>query len=151
MPWCTWERLVQKKNSFFFPPTVNACLLLTSLKACDWSAHIFGASVSPRSLKKKTAHGTLFHCSWRSAWYQICDIRVFAPSSTVHGGQHYTKYVTFEYCMRHSWLAKFGVTYLRTSSYALYLLEPQFRFGDKSTLIPSDFSPKWDCGSKRVS
>ena len=40
MPWSTWKRLVQKWVIFFFP-TVNAHLLLTSLKVCDWSGHIF--------------------------------------------------------------------------------------------------------------
>ena len=54
----------------------NARLLLTSLKACDWSGHIFGASASPRSFNKKTGYVNLFHRSWRSAWYQACDIRV---------------------------------------------------------------------------
>ena len=76
MPWSTWKRLVQQKNgSFFFLPTVNAYQYLTSLKVCDRSGHTFGASGSPRSFKKN-GHVTLFHCSWRSAWYQICDIRV---------------------------------------------------------------------------
>ena len=56
-------------------PTLNAGLLLTSLKACDWSGHVFGAGASPRSLTKKLA---------------------MSPSSTVDGGQHDTKYVTFE-------------------------------------------------------
>ena len=53
---------------------------LTSLKVCDWSGHIFGASAIPtnRSLTKKMA---------------------MPPSSTVHGGQHDTKYVTFELLM----------------------------------------------------
>ena len=55
-------------------PTVNAHLLLTSLKVCDWSGHIFGASASPRSLTKKLA---------------------MSPSSTVHGGQDDTEVVTF--------------------------------------------------------
>ena len=49
--------------------------LLTSLKACDWSGHIFGASASPRSLTKKLAR---------------------SPSSTIYRGQHATKYATFE-------------------------------------------------------
>ena len=49
--------------------------MLTSLQACDWSAQIFGASSNPRSLTKKMAK---------------------PPSSTIHGGQHDTKYVTFE-------------------------------------------------------
>ena len=76
MPWSTWKRLVQKKKgSFFFLPTVNTYLLLTSLKVCDWSGHIFGSSASPGSLTEKMA---------------------VSPSSTVHGGQHDTKYVTFE-------------------------------------------------------
>ena len=48
----------------------NAWLLLTSLKACDWSGHVIGDSASPRSLAIKLA---------------------VSPSSTVHGGQHDTK------------------------------------------------------------
>ena len=77
MPWSTWKRLVQKNDGFFFfLPTVNAYQYLTSWKVCDWSGHIFGAGVSLRSLTKKDGYVTLFHCSWRSAWYQICGIRV---------------------------------------------------------------------------
>ena len=53
MPSSTWKRLVQKKKVIFVLPTVNAYLLLTSLKVCDWSGHIFGASASSRSLTKK--------------------------------------------------------------------------------------------------
>ena len=59
-------------------------LLLTSLKVCDWSGHIFGASASPRSLTKKLA---------------------MSPSSTVHGGQHDTKYVSFELLMHAAFVA----------------------------------------------
>ena len=78
MSWSTWERLVQKKKKclFFVLPTVNAYQYLTSLKVCDWSGHIYGASGSPRSFTKKDGYVTLLHCPWRSAWYQICDIRV---------------------------------------------------------------------------
>ena len=59
---------------------------LTSLKVCDWSGHIFGASAIPtnRSLTKKMA---------------------MPPSSTVHGGQHDTKYVTFELLMHAAFVA----------------------------------------------
>ena len=64
-----------EKKGYFFLPTVNAYQYLTSLKVCDWSGHIFGASDSPRSLTTKMAG---------------------SPSSTVHGGQHDTKNVTFE-------------------------------------------------------
>ena len=49
--------------------------MLISLNACDWSGHIFGANANPRSLTKKLA---------------------MSPSSTVRGGQHDTKHVTFE-------------------------------------------------------
>ena len=59
-------------------------LLVTSLKACDWSGHIFGASASPRSLTKK---------NWLS------------PSSTVHGCQHDTKYVAFELLLHAAFVA----------------------------------------------
>ena len=88
MPSSTWKRLVQKKKIIFVLPTVNAYLLLTSLKVCDWSGHIFGASASSRSLTKKNP---------------------MSLSSTVHGGQHDTKYVTFELLMHaaFSWLTKF--------------------------------------------
>ena len=50
---------------------------MTSLKTCDWSGHIVGASASPRSLTKNVATS-------------------MSPSSTVHGGQHECKckYVT---------------------------------------------------------
>ena len=59
-------------------------LLLTYLKVCDWSGHILGASASPRSLTKKMA---------------------MSPPSTVHGGQHDTKYVTFELLMHAAFVA----------------------------------------------
>ena len=64
----------RKNGPIFFLPRVDAWLLFTSLKACDWSGHIVGASVSPRSLNKKKA---------------------MSPSSTVHGGQDDTEVVTF--------------------------------------------------------
>ena len=90
MPWSTWKRLVQKKNGpfYFFLEHLGKCLpgiyLLTSWKVCDWSGYIFGASASPSSLTKKLA---------------------MSPSSTVHGGQHGTKYVTFELVMRAAFVA----------------------------------------------
>ena len=59
----------EKKGSFFFFLTVNAYQYLTSLKVCDRSGHIFGASAGLRSLTTKKA---------------------MSPSSTVHGGQHDT-------------------------------------------------------------
>ena len=70
IPWSTWKRLIQKKHgSFYFLPTVNAYLLLTSLKVCDWSGHISVLLIAPllpsRSSKKMAV--TLFHCSRRSA------------------------------------------------------------------------------------
>ena len=54
------------------------------MKACDWSGHLFGASAIPRSLTKKMA---------------------MSPSSAVHGGQHNTKYVTFELLLRAAFVA----------------------------------------------
>ena len=57
---------------------------MTSLKACDWLGHIFGASANPKYLTKKLA---------------------LPPSSTVHGGQHDTKYVTFELLMHAAFVA----------------------------------------------
>ena len=54
--------------------------------------HIFGASARPRSLTKNTGYVTLFHCSWRSAWYQLPGM--WRSSCN---------------CLRHSWLTKFGV------------------------------------------
>ena len=61
--------------------TVNADQYLTSLKVCDWSGHIFGASASPRSLTKKK---------------MVCH--------PLHG-QHDTKYVTFEFLMHAAFVA----------------------------------------------
>ena len=58
--------------------------LLTSLKACDWSGHIFGASASPRSLTKKLA---------------------MSRSSTAHGRQHDTIYVAFELLVHATFVA----------------------------------------------
>ena len=58
---------------------------MTSLKVCDWSGHIFGASASPRSLTKNPA---------------------MSPSPIVHGGQHDdTKYVTFELLLHAAFVA----------------------------------------------
>ena len=74
----------EKTFVFFFLPTVNVYLLLTSLKVCDWSGHIFGASASPRSLTKKLP---------------------MSPSSTAHGGQYDIKYVTFEYLLHAAFVA----------------------------------------------
>ena len=42
----------EKQMDHFLLPTVNAYLLLPSLKVCDWSGHIFGASASPTSFTK---------------------------------------------------------------------------------------------------
>ena len=76
--------MTQKKKVVFFIPTVNAYLILTSLKVCDWSGHLFGASASPRSLTEKLA---------------------MSPSSIVHGGQHDTKHVTFELLVHATFVA----------------------------------------------
>ena len=76
-----WEHLEAARSEnkweicFLRTETPDYYLVLTSLKACDWSGNIFGASPSPRSYKKNLA---------------------MSPSSTVHGGQHDTKYVTLE-------------------------------------------------------
>ena len=45
----------EKNRSFLFLLTVNAYQYLTSLKVCDWSGHIFGASASPKSFTKNMA------------------------------------------------------------------------------------------------
>ena len=74
----------EKKWLNFFLPTVNAYLLMTSLKVCDWSGHIFGTSASPGSLTKKMP---------------------MSPSSTVRGGQHDIKHVTFELLMHAAFVA----------------------------------------------
>ena len=44
----------EKERFIFFLRAVNVYwyLLLTSLKVCDWSGHIFDDSASPRSLTK---------------------------------------------------------------------------------------------------
>ena len=85
MPWSTWKRLLEiKKKDNLFLPTANAYLFLTILRVCDWSGHIFGASASPRSLTKK---------------------RAMSASSTFDGGQHDTKYVTFDLLVRAAFVA----------------------------------------------
>ena len=58
---------------------------MTSLKACDWSGYIFGASASPESFTKNCLCHPL-------------------PLS-VHGGQHDAKYVTFELLLRTAFVA----------------------------------------------
>ena len=57
-----------------FPSYGNAWLLLTFLKACDWSGHIFGASARSFTQKNRLCH----------------------PLSTVHDRRHDARYVTFE-------------------------------------------------------
>ena len=90
MPWSTWKRMVQKKKwVIFFLSTVNSYLLLISLKVCDWSGHIFGASTSPRSFTKK----------------MLCHpLPLFMAVSMIPNMWHSSCY-----CMRHSWLTQFGV------------------------------------------
>ena len=74
----------EKKWATFFLPTVNVYRYLTSSKVCDWSGHIFDASASPRPLTKKMT---------------------MSPPSTVHSGQHDTKYVAFELLMHAAFVA----------------------------------------------
>ena len=62
---------------FFFLPTVSALLLLTSLKACDWSGHTPSAPTPVLSPSRKNGY---------------CK----SLSSAVHCGQHDTKYVTLK-------------------------------------------------------
>ena len=80
----------KKKRDIIFLPTVNARLSLTSLKACDWSGHIFGASASPRSLtKKKLAMPPHYACrGGQHVWYQVPNM-----------------WYSSCYCMRHSFVA----------------------------------------------
>ena len=81
MPWSTWKPLVHNKEwvvCFFL--AVDAHLLLISLKVCDWSGHIFGASPV---LVPHHDSGYL----------------------TVHVGEHDTKYVTFELLMHAAFVA----------------------------------------------
>ena len=59
------------------------CLIIID-KRPNWLGNIFGASASPRPLTKKLA---------------------MPPSSTVHGGQHDTKYVTFELLLHAAFVA----------------------------------------------
>ena len=80
MPWSTWKRPVQKeKKNFKRKRLANIDLF----EDCDWAGHIFGASASPRSITK----------SWLSS------------SSTVHGGQHDTKYVISELLLHATFVA----------------------------------------------
>ena len=99
MRWSTLKRLVQKTNaSFSILPPVKAWLLMTYSTTCYWSGHIFGASANPRSFTKKRWWVTLFHCSWWSAWYQICDIR-FPIVCGIRGWRNLGVYhLTSSYC-----------------------------------------------------
>ena len=83
----TWNRLVQKKkvnNSFLPTETPDHFWPFTLWKACGQRRHVFGASTRPRPWTKKL---------------------VMSPSSTVHGGQHDTKYVTFELLLHAAFVA----------------------------------------------
>ena len=121
MLWSTWKRLVQKtERAFFFLPTVNAYLFLTSLKVCDWSGHIFGASASPRSLTKKLA---------------------MSPSSTVHGGQHDTKYVTFELLMHAAFVADEIWSFMLETARTSYIILKHVR-QSTSTIYYQQPTPK---------
>ena len=77
---------LSRKNIYFYSKCLPGTryLLLASLKVCDWPGHIFGATASPRSLTKKLAMST---------------------SSTVHSGQHDTKYVTLALLMHAAFVA----------------------------------------------
>ena len=88
MPWSTWKRFVQEKKwaKQKLPTYGNAWLLLTSLKACDWSGHIFGANASPR-------------CLTRKRW--LCHLPLFKAVSMI-----LSMWQSRCYCMRHSWLKK---------------------------------------------
>ena len=83
-PGSGWSR---KENGSFFFPTVMPYLFLTSLKVCDWSGHIFGASASPKSLtKKRLCHPLPLIMAVSmipNMWHSSCER------------------------MRHSWLTKF--------------------------------------------
>ena len=78
-----WKKM--RKKGFLATETPD--YFFTSLKACDWSGHLFGASASPRSSTKKLA---------------------MSPSSTVGGGQRDTKYVTFELLLHEAFVANLG-------------------------------------------
>ena len=74
----------EKKVDHFFSSFGKCHTIITSLKPCDWSGHIFGASASPRSLQKngyvRIEYVTLFHyccCSRRSAFFIFL---FFSPS-----------------------------------------------------------------------
>ena len=64
----------------------NAWSLLTFMKACgQW-----GPLAPALGLVQKTGHVTLFDCSWRSVWYQLCDIRVDSTNS-IRRGENYRR------------------------------------------------------------
>ena len=86
MPWSTCNRLVQKKMFCCFP-TETPGLWLTFLKACGRWGHVYRHQRQSyeQFLNKKPGYVTLFHCSWRPAWYQICGIRGDITCG-IHGG-----------------------------------------------------------------
>ena len=84
-------RSEKKMCHFFFLAKVNAWLLLTSLKACDWPKHIFGASASPTKVlnkKKGRCHPLplLFMAvSNYTRWSEVYDIRVAIIACGIRG------------------------------------------------------------------
>ena len=79
-----------RKNVSFFLLAVNTRLLLTSLRACDWSGHVFGASTSPRSLTKKVVimSPSSNILGGQHVIPNICDIRVAVAACGIRGGQN---------------------------------------------------------------
>ena len=65
----------EQRMGHYLSSAVDAWLMLNSLKAGEWSGHIFAPGASPKPFNK---------------------ILGMSPSSAVHGGQYDPTYVTLE-------------------------------------------------------
>ena len=76
MPWNLEAAGLEKNGPFFsllqqWMP-INIWLIWTSVIG----RYTFSVLASVLGPSQKNGYVILFHCSWQSAWYQICDIRV---------------------------------------------------------------------------
>ena len=116
MPWSTWKRLIQKKNSSFF-------FFLQLMPINIWP--LWRSVIGPDTFSGLAP--VLLGSSTKEM--------VMSPSSTVHCGQDETKYVTFKLLMH----AAFVVDEIW-----VFLLEPARKHCENKipTLIPSILTPK---------
>ena len=90
VPWGTWNGSFRKKNERkWIPPKETPDHYYWHF----WRPVVVGGTFSPSAPVLSPEQKTL----------------AMSPSSTVHGGQSDTKYIAFEFLLRHSWLTQFRV------------------------------------------